>query len=76
MLKRHGTYIDLLVPIVMQSECTIEFGVGCYSDIVGVANPLRNGHTSVLLHLNVIELSTRDSKKKRIRFSFLRKTGA
>ncbi len=76
VLKGHGTYIDLLVPIVMQSECTIELGVGCHSDIIGVTNPLRNGHASVLLHLNVVEFSTRDSRKERRRFSFLRITGA
>lgn len=48
-------HLDMIIPIVVQVEDTVDFAVVAHMDVVHVLHAFANRLPSVLLHLNVVE---------------------
>ena len=57
-------YLDVVVAVVVEVEDTEEFGIGRDVDVVGVEETLAEQLSTVLFHLDVVELSVK--KKRRL----------
>ena len=63
--KKKFVYLNVIIAVVVQVESAEELRVDRDVDIVGVDHPFAEQLAAVLLHLNVIELSALNKKKKK-----------
>ena len=63
--KKKFVYLNVIIAVVVQVESAEELRVDRDVDIVGVDLPFAEQLAAVLLHLNVIELSALNKKKKK-----------
>jgi hypothetical protein len=64
--RRKSTHLDVIITIVVQIENPVDFAVFAHVYVFGSLQALANGLSCIFFHLNVIELSVGNRKKRRL----------
>ena len=58
------SHLNVVVPVVVEVDDSVELGVHVDLDVLGVLEPLAQALPRVLLHLDVVKLSAREQGEK------------